>query len=452
MKQRGRMFHSPRSSDEETEPLHRSIVTKPTIEQTPFEAFNFENLWRTVTTTEPRSPTPELIESKPQSPTPELIESKPWDPTPEPRTETEASEASFNTVPELSEPTENLFTAIVNRNRLNPNPLRTTQPRSKEATTPMAFTAMNVDIPPHHNRIQAGRVVPFSGKRNTLEKFIDNLCLHFILNKIRDDEEKVVFTLTYIEGGDADSWKAAFLKNVYKDDGTVNFRTWSDLVKELRDNFKPYNLKGDALDEINKLRQGSTSIEDHVARFKVLLTNSGVAADSPAALDYFQKSLRVPLFKRIMDLAKVPTELTKWYKWALKLDANYHRLMLLLNRGKPEREEKEVKPRWTFWRTEKDPNAMDIDMVTRTYNTMTNEERTELMKKGLCFRCKKPGHLSCDCPDKKGKTPPAQTPANTSTPKKMTAKELTAHIQSLTALLDENEKNEFYNEAKKEGF
>ena len=76
----------------------------------------------------------------------------------------------------------------------------------------------------------------------------------------------------------------------------------------------------------------------------------------------------------------------------------------------------------------KDPNAMDIDVVTRTYNTMTNEERTELMKKGLCFWCKKPGHLSRNCPDKKGKTPPAQTPANTSTPKKMTAKELTAHI------------------------
>ena len=34
----------------------------------------------------------------------------------------------------------------------------------------------------------------------------------------------------------------------------------------------------------------------------------------------------------------------------------------------------------------------------------------------------------------------------------MTAKELTAHIRSLTALLNEEEKTEFYDEAEKEGF
>ena len=102
---------------------------------------------------------------------------------------------------------------------------------------------------------------------------------------------------------------------------------------------------------------------------------------------------------------------------------------------------------------------MDINVITRTYNTLTPEERTEFMKKGLCFRCKKPGHLSCDCPNKKGKTPTTTTSTSTTSastpsaaPKKMTAKELTTHIQSLTTLLDETEKNEFYDKAEKEGF
>ena len=85
---------------------------------------------------------------------------------------------------------------------------------------------------------------------------------------------------------------------------------------------------------------------------------------------------------------------------------------------------------------------------------MMDEERTELMKKGLCFKCKKQGHLSRDCPEGKEKTTAAATPKTTTpaTPKKMTAKELTAHIRSLTALLNEEEKTEFYDEAEKEGF
>ena len=99
---------------------------------------------------------------------------------------------------------------------------------------------------------------------------------------------------------------------------------------------------------------------------------------------------------------------------------------------------------------------MDIDVITQTYKAMTDEERTKLMKKGLCFWCKKARHLSWDCPEKKGKptTPSTLVTPSTSTtaPKKMMAKELTPHIQSPTALLNDKEKTEFYDKAEKEGF
>ena len=98
---------------------------------------------------------------------------------------------------------------------------------------------------------------------------------------------------------------------------------------------------------------------------------------------------------------------------------------------------------------------MDVDVITKVYKRMTDEERTELMRKGLCFKCKKEGHLSRDCPERKGKATTPQLTISTptpATPKKMTAKELMAHIRSLTALLNEEEKTEFYDEAEKEGF
>ena len=202
------------------------------------------------------------------------------------------------------------------------------------------------------------------------------------------------------------------------------------------------------------MRQGNTSIEDHVAKFKILLADSGVTKDSPAALDYFQKSIQVPLLKKILDRDNVPETLPEWYKKALKIDNDYHKVQRIIKRDGLKKEE--GKPRWNF-RKDKDENAMDVDVITKTYKAMTDEERTELMKKGLCFRCRKAGHLSRDCPEKKGKTtvsqltPIVSTPTPT-TPKKMMAKELTAHIQSLTALLNDKEKTEFYDEAEKEGF
>ena len=91
---------------------------------------------------------------------------------------------------------------------------------------------------------------------------------------------------------------------------------------------------------------------------------------------------------------------------------------------------------------------------------MTTEQQDEAMKKGLCFGCGKQGHLSKDCLTKKkptmSSTPPsyastwALTPMNNQ--KKMSGKELYAHIQSLTAIMDEEEKEKFYNEAEEEGF
>ena len=42
------------------------------------------------------------------------------------------------------------------------------------------------------------------------------------------------------------------------------------------------------------------------------------------------------------------------------------------------------------------------------------EERTELMKAGKCFTCKKQGHLSCNCPQRPPQCPRTNVHASTS--------------------------------------
>ena len=86
---------------------------------------------------------------------------------------------------------------------------------------------------------------------------------------------------------------------------------------------------------------------------------------------------------------------------------------------------------------------MDVDVLS-------TKNRDEAMRKGLCFGCEKHRHLNWDCPDRK-KTARTYSPIP-STSKKMNAKELYAHIRSLMAQMDDEEKERFYDEAEKEDF
>ena len=111
----------------------------------------------------------------------------------------------------------------------------------------------------------------------------------------------------------------------------------------------------------------------------------------------------------------------------------------------PQRQSRRRKKKFVFRRKEVDPNAMDID-------TMTFQERTELMKKGACFHCKQVRHLSRDCPNKTFvNTVSTCTPLPT--PKKITSgKEAFAHIQALMAELDEKKKEKVFSLGEEEGF
>ena len=77
----------------------------------------------------------------------------------------------------------------------------------------------------------------------------------------------------------------------------------------------------------------------------------------------------------------------------LKIDNDYHKVQQIIKRDGLKKEE--GKSQWSFQK-EKDENAMDVNVITKVYKTMTDEERAELMKKGLCFRCPERGDTSAE--------------------------------------------------------
>ena len=71
----------------------------------------------------------------------------------------------------------------------------------------------------------------------------------------------------------------------------------------------------------------------------------------------------------------------------------------------------------------------DCNDLDTSIGALSEKEKTALMKIGACFRCKKTGHLSRDCPDKNKNNGGQQ--AQVQAPKKFTPKDIHRNIISL---------------------
>jgi hypothetical protein len=247
----------------------------------------------------------------------------------------------------------------------------------------------------------------FGGKRDELTEFVQDVQLYLAVNDdvYNTDKKKIAFVLSFMSEGDAKSWKGQFLQNANKPT-ELDLGTWAQFQTYLTEAFKPYDAPGDALEELTALKMGNNLIEDHIAKYKILLSRSGIPDTSPSAIDYFWKTLNILLQQKLLELPNAPKDLKEWYDWANRLDNNFRKMQRILGRGqtttKNGKGREEPRRCWNFQAQQKDPNAMDVDVIATAMNTMTVEEREKFMKEGLCFWCRKPGHISRDCPLKKG--------------------------------------------------
>ena len=175
------------------------------------------------------------------------------------------------------------------------------------------------------------------------------------------------------------------------------------------------------------------NIDEHVVKFKMLVTWSGLAA-SVAVMDLFRETLPTPLQKQVMSSKNPPMTLEQWYEKATKFHSNWQKMQHIFGRKNNGQKNNSGKRKISFpTKKEKDPNAMDVD-------SMSTDEHSQLMKKRACFNCKKIRHLSKEFPEKK---------AGNSSQQKKISKDTYMQIWIMIAQLPKEEKKNMLEEMEK---
>ena len=76
--------------------------------------------------------------------------------------------------------------------------------------------------------------------------------------------------------GDASSWKEEFYntaeQKAAQDGLSISLGTYKDLMVLIIKDFSPHNVQKNIIYEMKEMKMGNASIEEHVAKFKMLVT------------------------------------------------------------------------------------------------------------------------------------------------------------------------------------
>ena len=169
-----------------------------------------------------------------------------------------------------------------------------------------------------------------------------------------------------------------------------------------------------------KMEKGD--LDAYVAKFERLARLAGYDLQDQMVLDRFGSGLNSGLYVAIIN-NEDPRTWVEWVQVAQRYQQKYLliRSVLGMKNGNPDskpRNKPQTPEQWkAAWKSQgsRDPDAMDTTLGCTRARKIDVDERTELMKAGKCFTCKKQGHLSRNCPQRPPQHPCTNAHASTST-------------------------------------
>jgi hypothetical protein len=152
----------------------------------------------------------------------------------------------------------------------------------------------------------------------------------------------------------AATWKAQFIDDAYAKPIPTNpnnrLETYTQFRKDLTEAFSMFNSVGDALDEWRSLKKKKTeSIDKHIAKFKMLATESKIDTINPLSIELFKETLPWALTLKLMKLETLLKTINNWYEWVATLDHQFHKVNRAIERTRGNsRKEKTPQQKYYF--------------------------------------------------------------------------------------------------------
>jgi len=251
--------------------------------------------------------------------------------------------------------------------------------------------------------LKANKPTEFTGSYTKSEEFLQECETYIELTEpSASDRAKIAFILTYLKGPAPSAWKRQYI--VSKNNRTDSF---DEFKARFNVAYGDPNKKSNALTKLERLYQGKRPFEQYLADFLILKDESGLKDES-----YLTRRLVNGLNERLrlktMTMGKSTWDLQTHIDTLREWETS-HQSYQGFTPFQPRQSLSQGVP-------------MDVDKkkstTVRTQNLpkLTPQLRDELRKKGACFRCRKPGHMSRECPG------PDSTPISTSSSKTTSGK------------------------------
>lgn len=211
------------------------------------------------------------------------------------------------------------------------------------------------------------------------------------------EEEKVKFAIFHLRGTAAIIWCKHIVRAQQGHETMIS--NWGQFRNWIMHNFLPYNYVHQTRTEWRNLRQNNNTVQQYVELFENCLLKVPDIVDESEQVHHFITGLRRDIRQEVK--VTKPTTLADAIFQAEIIEEKLQSKKNSIPHVNEHKEDKNSRSK----KKSKELNTLDYLTLMCTpkqvqFKWLTDKEKDEYRKLGMCYVCKKPGHTTFKCPEK----------------------------------------------------